>query len=66
MKTKRVVCFWGGPGTGKSTTAAVIFANLKKLQFNCELNREYGKKEKLNPVIKPIYLLSNQEKNDNI
>jgi hypothetical protein len=41
--TKRVVCFWGGPGTGKSTTSASVFAQLKKLGFDCEMNREYVK-----------------------
>ena len=40
---KRIVCFWGGPGTGKSTTAAGVFCGLKKLGFNCEMNREYIK-----------------------
>ena len=42
-KTKRIVCFWGGPGTGKSTTSAAVFALLKKRQFDCEMNREYIK-----------------------
>lgn len=42
-KTKRIVCFWGGPGTGKSTTSAGVFASLKKLHFDCEMNREYVK-----------------------
>src|ERR1041385_6687298 len=43
MKTKRVICFWGGPGTGKSTTSASVFAILKKKQYDCEMNREYVK-----------------------
>jgi len=40
---KRIVCLWGGPGTGKSTTAAGVFNKLKKLGFNAEMNREYIK-----------------------
>jgi len=40
---KRIVCLWGGPGTGKSTTAAAIFAGLKRQGYNAELNREYIK-----------------------
>ena len=40
---KKIICLWGGPGTGKSTTAAGIFNLLKKQGFNCEMNREYIK-----------------------
>lgn len=43
MKTRRVICFWGGPGTGKTTTSAGVFTKLKKLDFDCEMNREYVK-----------------------
>lgn len=43
MNTKRVICFWGGPGTGKSTTSAALFALLKKNGFDCEMTREYVK-----------------------
>lgn len=39
----KIVCLWGGPGTGKSTTAAAVFAKLKKLGYNAELQREYVK-----------------------
>lgn len=41
--TKRIICLWAGPGVGKSTTAAGLFALLKKNGFNCEMNREYIK-----------------------
>lgn len=41
--TKKIICLWGGPGTGKSTTAAGLFYKLKKLGYNCEMNREYVK-----------------------
>jgi nicotinamide riboside kinase len=40
---KKIVCLWGGPGTGKSTTCAAVFAMLKKAGFNAEMNREYVK-----------------------
>lgn len=40
---RKIVCLWGGPGTGKSTSCAAIFADLKKLGYNCEMNREYIK-----------------------
>jgi hypothetical protein len=40
---KKIICLWGGPGTGKSTTSAELFALLKKLDYNCELNKEYIK-----------------------
>lgn len=34
---------FGGPGVGKSTLAAEIFADLKKKHINCELVTEYAK-----------------------
>lgn len=40
---KKIVCLWGGPGTGKSTTCAGLFHKLKTLGYNCEMNREYIK-----------------------
>lgn len=42
MKTK-VVNFLAGPGTGKSTTAAALFAELKYRNINCEMILEYAK-----------------------
>jgi len=38
---KKIVCLWGGPGTGKSTTCAGLFSKLKQQKFNVEMNREY-------------------------
>ena len=38
-----VVNLLGGPGSGKSTTAAHIFAHLKLIDINCELIGEYAK-----------------------
>lgn len=40
---KKIVCLWGGPGTGKSTACAGIFSKLKTLGYNVEMNREYIK-----------------------
>ncbi len=40
---KLVVNLLGAPGTGKSTTAAKLFAALKELNVNCELVTEYAK-----------------------
>ncbi len=42
MKSK-VINMFGGPGTGKSTTAAAVFANLKFHGVNCEYVQEYAK-----------------------
>lgn len=38
-----IVALYGGPGTGKSTTAALLFAELKLLGYNAELVTEYAK-----------------------
>lgn len=38
-----VVELYGGPGTGKSTTAATVFACLKNADINAELITEYAK-----------------------
>ncbi len=40
---KKIICLWGGPGTGKSTTCSGVFNKLKKLGVNAEMNREYVK-----------------------
>lgn len=38
-----VINLYGGPGTGKSTTAAHLFALLKHAGVNCEMALEYAK-----------------------
>jgi hypothetical protein len=40
---KKIINLWGGPGTGKTTTASELFVALKKLGYNVEMNREYIK-----------------------
>lgn len=39
----RRICFYGGPGCGKSTITAQTFAELKMRQYNVELVQEYIK-----------------------
>lgn len=39
----KVINIFGGPGTGKSVTAAQVFADLKKRKNNCELVTEFAK-----------------------
>jgi hypothetical protein len=43
MKNTLVVNFFGGPGTGKSTTMAHTFAELKWKNIDCEMVTEYAK-----------------------
>ena len=43
MTKTLVVNFYGGPGTGKSTMTAHVFALLKWAGYNCEMAREYAK-----------------------
>lgn len=38
-----VINLYGGPGTGKSTTAAAVFVAMKNLGWNCELVTEFAK-----------------------
>lgn len=40
---KKIICLYGGPGSGKSTTCAGLFYKLKLMHFNGEMNREYVK-----------------------
>lgn len=39
----KVINLWGSPGTGKSTTAAEVFAHLKRSGYKCELVCEVAK-----------------------
>ena len=39
----KVLNIWGGPGVGKSTTAAGLFYEMKKAKLNVELVTEYAK-----------------------
>lgn len=42
-KKTKVLNLFGGPGIGKSTLAAALFAEMKNNDVNCELVREYVK-----------------------
>jgi hypothetical protein len=44
MKTL-ILNLYGGPGTGKSTTAAGVFHQLKLLGVNCEMASEWAKEK---------------------
>lgn len=39
----KVISLYGGPGTGKSTTASLVFGMLKLNGVNCEYVQEYAK-----------------------
>lgn len=43
VKKTTVINLFGGPGIGKSTLAAALFATMKEQNVNCELVREYVK-----------------------
>jgi nicotinamide riboside kinase len=63
MKTK-VINFYGGPGSGKSTMAAGLFSKLKFAGVNCEYVQEYAKDiawEFNDLKDKPLKLLEAQE-----
>jgi len=59
-----VINFWGGPGSGKSTTSALLFGYLKQHGFNVELVTEYAKElvweERTKTLTNQIYLLGKQ------
>lgn len=70
MKNTIVINLFGGPGIGKSTLAAELYASLKKKNINCELVREYVKNWAWeNKEIKPvnqIFLLGQQAQAESI
>jgi len=39
--TLRRICLYGGPGVGKSTLAASLFAEFKKMSVESEINRQF-------------------------
>lgn len=60
----KVINIFGGPGTGKSVTAARLFAALKINQKNCELITEYAKElvydESYKLMENQIWIFANQ------
>jgi thymidylate kinase len=65
MKRTLIVNFYGGPGSGKSTTAARIFSELKDRGYNVELATEYAKDmtwQKSNHVLdNQLYVFAKQQ-----
>lgn len=59
-----VINLYGGPGTGKSTTAAGLFNLLKVNNFNCELVTEYAKDKvwegSITTLANPLYVFAKQ------
>lgn len=59
-----IINLYGGPGTGKSTTAAQIFAELKKRGHNVELVTEFAKDltwhERYKTLTDQLYILGKQ------
>ena len=59
-----VINLFGGPGCGKSTTAALIFGKLKQLGYNVEMAREFVKEkvweQSFNVLSDQLYILGKQ------
>lgn len=59
-----VINLFGGPGSGKSTTAALLFGYLKQRGYNVELVTEYAKElvweERNRTLGNQVYLLGKQ------
>lgn len=62
----RVVNIWGGPGVGKSTTAAGLFYRMKTLKLDVELVQEYAKdltwERRYNVLEDQIYVFAKQQR----
>jgi adenylate kinase family enzyme len=66
----KVINLYGGPGTGKSTTASALFAVMKRKGINCELVTEFAKEFVWqHSTIKPIdqvFVVATQVRRQNI
>lgn len=62
----KVINIWGGPGAGKSTTAAGVFHEMKKLRLEVELVTEYAKdmtwEGRTNVLTDQLYILAKQNR----
>lgn len=62
----RVINLFGGPGTGKSTTAAGLFFEMKKRHIEVELVTEYAKdmtwEKRHNVLSDQLYILAKQNR----
>lgn len=63
----KLINFYAGPGTGKSTTAAQVFAGLKKKGYNVELVTEFAKEltwhDRHRTLTDQLYVTSKQHHN---
>ena len=64
MKQTKLINIYGGPGAGKSTAAAGVFYNLKKLGYDCGLVTEMATElvydEAFNVINDQLYLFAEQ------
>ena len=62
----KIVNLFGGPGTGKSTTAAGLFYEMKKMRLEVELVTEYAKdmtwEQRHNILSDQLYILAKQHR----
>lgn len=67
MKKTKIINLFGGPGVGKSTTAAGVFHKLQMMGFECDLPYEYPKisawERNLSELSDQLYVLSSQHRN---
>lgn len=65
-KSLKVICLFGGPGTGKSTIAAGLFHKMKTGGYNVELVTEFAKDRvyegHLGCLSDQIYIFGNQQR----
>ena len=64
----KVINLFGGPGAGKSTTAAGLFYEMKVRDIKCELVTEYAKDmtyEKQREFNKTLYCIMKEVSNSN-
>lgn len=66
MHKTRVINVFGGPGAGKSTTAAGLFYKMKQKGLNVELVTEYAKdmtwEGRMNVLSDQLYILAKQHR----
>jgi hypothetical protein len=62
----QILNLFGGPCTGKSTTAAALFYHMKKMGIQCELIQEYAKdmvyERRHNILTDQIYVFAKQQR----
>ena len=62
----QILNLFGGPCTGKSTTAAALFYHMKKMGIQCELIQEYAKdlvyEQRHNILSDQIYVFAKQQR----